>query len=97
MATTSRTKLWFVDDTNLEGTISKVAKDVQHIIDSHKHTGLRLNTHKCEIIANNFELVDQLPIFKEFKRIATADMTLLGAPILEGRPSTKLFRRRSWI
>ena len=68
LATTSTTKLGFVDDTNLEGKISQVANDVQHIIDSHQHTGLHLNLHKCEIIANNFELVDQYPIFKDFKR-----------------------------
>ena len=43
LATTSRIKLVFVDDTNLEGKISQVAKDVQHIIDSHQHTGLHLN------------------------------------------------------
>ena len=54
LATISRTKLEFVDDTNLEGKISQVANDVQHIIDSHQHTGLHLNSHKCEIIANNF-------------------------------------------
>ena len=41
---------------------SQVANEVQHIIDSHQNTGLHLNSHKCEIIANNFELVDQYPI-----------------------------------
>ena len=54
VATSSRTKLGFVDDTNLEGRISQVANDVQLIIDSHQHTGLRLNAHKCEIIAQIF-------------------------------------------
>ena len=85
LAATSRTKLGFVDDTNLEGKISQVANDVQHIIDSHQHTGLHLNSPKCEIIANNFELVDQFPIFKDFKRIAKEDINLLGGPILEGK------------
>ena len=94
MATTSRNKLGFVDDTSLEGTISKVANDVQHIIDSHKHTCLRLNTHKCEITANNFELVDQFPILKDFKRIAKEDMNLLGAPILEGKAVNKALQAK---
>ena len=85
LATTSRNKLGFVDDTNLDGIISHVANDVQHIIDSHQNIGLHLNSHKCEIIANNFELVDQYPIFKDFKRIANEDMSLLGVPILEGK------------
>ena len=65
LAIISRTKLGFVDDTNLEGKISHVANYVQHINDSHQHTGLHLNSHKCEIIANNFELVDQFPIFRD--------------------------------
>ena len=55
--TTSRTKLGYVNDTNLEGRISAVANDVQHIIDSFPTTGLILNAHKCEIIANNFYLI----------------------------------------
>ena len=65
LATTPRTKLGFVDDTNLEGKISQVANDGQQIINSHQHTGLHLNSHRCEIIANNFELVDQSPIFND--------------------------------
>ena len=85
LATTSRNKLGFVDDTNLESKILHVPNDVQHFIDSHQHTGLHLILHKCEIIANNFELVDQYPILKNFKRIADEDMVLLGAPILEGK------------
>ena len=74
-----------------------MANDVQHIIDSHKHTGLHLNTHKCEIIANNFELVDQFSIFKDFKRIAKEDMTLLGVSILEGKVVDDALQAKSWI
>ena len=76
LATSSKTKMGFVDDTNLEGTISQVANDVQLIIDSHQHIGLRLNAHKCEIIAKNFELIDKHPIFKDFKHTAKENMTL---------------------
>ena len=43
--TISRTKLGYVDDTNLERRISEVANDVQHIIDSFPTTGLILNAH----------------------------------------------------
>ena len=42
LATSSSTMSGFVDDTNLEGRISQVSNDVQLIIDSHQHTGLRL-------------------------------------------------------
>ena len=61
----SRTKLGFADDFKLEGTISDGAKDVQ-TIDAQAATGLALNRHKCEIITNNFELVDQFPVFHNY-------------------------------
>ena len=38
-----RTTIGFVDDINLEGELSSVAKDVQAIIDSNPMTGLVLN------------------------------------------------------
>ena len=89
METTSRTKLGYVDDTNLEGRISAVANDVQHIIDSFPTTGLILNAHKCEIISNNFDQIDKFPVFKDFRRVAKEDLILLGAPILEGKAVDK--------
>ena len=64
----SRTKLGFVDDFNLEGKVSNVAKDVQRIIDAQVTTGLVLNRNKCEIDANSFDLVDQFPVFNNIKR-----------------------------
>ena len=45
--------------TSLDEKVSNVARDVQAIIDVQKTTGLILDRHKCEIIANIFELVDQ--------------------------------------
>ena len=84
--------LGFVDDINVEGRISQVANDVQLIIDSYQHTGLRLNAHTCEITANNFELIDQYPISKDFKRTAKEDITFLGASVLEGKVVDKVFQ-----
>ena len=78
-----------MDDTNLEGRISAVANDIQHIIDSFPTTGLILNAHKCEIIVNNFDQIDKFPVFKDFRRIAKEDQTLLGASILEGKAVDK--------
>ena len=75
----------FVDDIDLEGEISPVARDVQTIIDSHPLTGLLLNACKCAITAKNFDIIDEFAVFKDFKRIAMEDLTLLGAPILEAR------------
>ena len=81
----ARTIMGFVDDIDSEGEVSHDARDVQAIMDSNASTGLTLNPHKCEITARNFNIVDQFPIFHNFKRIAFEDITLLGAPVLEGR------------
>ena len=68
----------------LPGEISSVARDVQAIYDSHPLTGLLLNACKCEITAKNFDIIDEFAIFKDFRRIAMEDLTLLEAPILGG-------------
>ena len=46
---------------------------------------LVLNARKCEITAKNFEIIDKLSVFKDLKRVAAEDLTILGAPVLEGR------------
>ena len=48
-------------------------------------TGLKLNTAKCDIIMDAFSKLDSFPIFKDFIRIAKDNMTLIGAPILQGK------------
>ena len=75
----------FVDDINLEGELSCFAIDVQAIIDSNLMTGLVLNASKCDITAKNVEMIEKFSIFKDFKRVEAEDMTILGAPVLEGR------------
>ena len=30
-------------------------------------------------------MIEKFSIFKDFKRVATEDLTILGAPVLEGR------------
>ena len=37
------------------------------------------------ITAKNFEMIDKFSIFKDFKRLVAEDLTILGAPVLEGR------------
>ena len=91
---TARIKLGFVDDFNLEGKFSDAEKDVQIIIEAQAATGLVLNRHKCEIIANNFDLVDKFPIFDDLKRIYKEDMTLLCAPVLSGRATDKVLQEK---
>ena len=81
----ARTIMGFVDDIDSEGEVWHVARDVQAIIDSNASTGLTLNPNKCEITARNFNIVDKFPILNNFKRIELEDITLLGAPVLEGR------------
>ena len=80
-----RTAMGFVDDINLEGELSSVVRDVQVIINSNPTTGLVLNARKCKITAKNFEMIDKFSIFKNFKIVVAEDMTILGAPVLEGR------------
>ena len=48
------------------------------IIRRQAKTGLVLNLQKCEIIANNFDLIDQYSVFSQFKRVEKEDMTLPG-------------------
>ena len=57
----------FVDNINLKGELSSVARDVQAIIDSNPTTGLVLNARKFEITAKNFEMIDKFSILKDFK------------------------------
>ena len=48
-------------------------------------TRLVLNARKCEITTKNCEMIDKFSIFKDFKRVAADDLTILDAPVLEGR------------
>ena len=86
--------LAYIDDVNLEGPISEVADKVDFIINSHSNTGLCLNVQKCEIICNDWALVDNFPIFQKFCRIEKHDLTLLGAPILEGQAVDSVLRAK---
>ena len=85
LETNSRTNLGYVVDINLEGKIATVAQDVQIIIYSFPTSCLVINDSKCEIICSNGDLVDQYPIFKDFKRVAKEDLNILGAPVFEGK------------
>ena len=70
------------------------ARDVQAIIDTHKTMGLVLNRQKCEIIASNFDLVDQHPVFRDFKRVHKEDLVFLGSPVLPGRSVDKVLQEK---
>ena len=87
----------FVDDINLEGKLSCVARDVQAIIDSNPTTGHVSNARKCEITAKYFEMIDKFSIFKNFKRVAAEDQTILGAPILKGRAVNNVLKNKITI
>ena len=74
----------FVDDINLEGEVSRVARgDVQAIIDPNPMAGLVVNASKSEIMTKNIEMIDKFSIFKDFTSVAAEDLTLLGTPIVE--------------
>ena len=42
----------------------------------------------------HFELIDQYSIFKDFQRTAKENMTLLGAPVPEGKAVDKALREK---
>ena len=84
----------FIDDVDLQGEISSVTRDVQTIIESYPSTGL-LNAHKCEIMANNIDIIDNFTVFKNFRKAITEDLTLLGAPIFEGRGVEKALKDKT--
>ena len=83
-----------MDDFNLEGKVSDVAKDVQRIIDEQTTTGLVFNRNIFEIIANSFDLVDQFPVFNNGKNVNKVDLTLLDAPVLPGRAIDKVLQEK---
>ena len=80
-------------DFNLEGKISNASQDVLRTNDTQAETGLVLNLHKCEIIANNyFDLIDQCPVFNQFRRVQQEDMTFLGSPVLPSRAMDRVLQ-----
>ena len=85
----SRTKLRFVDDFNLEGKVSNLAKDVQRIIDAQAKTGLVLNRKKMRDRREQFRPRRPICSFNNFKKVNKVDLTLLGAPVLPGRAIDK--------
>ena len=67
---------------------------MQRIIKAQETTGLGLNTRKCEIVANDFDLVDKYPVFRDFKRVHKEDLTFLGGPVLQGRATDKVLHEK---
>jgi len=82
----SSVKIGFTDDVTLSGDLHTVEEDVLTIMESSTETGLRLNTDKCD---QDFTEIDTLATFRDFIRVNKEDMTLLGAPVLEGKAQDK--------
>ena len=66
----------------------------QQIIESEALTGLQLNAAKCEIMMDDFSLIDSMEVFREFIRIPKEEMTLLGALILQGPALDKALKTK---
>ena len=73
-----------MDDFSLSGEVRTVADDVERVIQAAEKTGLTLNESKCEIIASNFYIIENIDTFRDFRRVALHRMTLLAAPVLKG-------------
>ena len=54
-----------MDDFSLLGEVSTVAEDVEKVKQSAAETALTLNASKCEIIATNFYVVNNIDTFKD--------------------------------
>ena len=53
-----------MDDITLSGELGTVEGDVEAIIQSASETGLKRNQAKCEIIMEDFSMIDSSSIFK---------------------------------
>ena len=78
-------EIGFIDDLSMPADLSALAQDISSIINAEISTGLRLNSRTCEIIMEDFSQLEQFQVFKDFIRVFKDDMTLLEAPILQGR------------
>jgi len=76
----SDTEFAYMDDFCLEGEANTVSADVENIIKAYEQTGLRLNPDKCEISAKNFECIQGIQTFKDFKKVEIADLVMFDAP-----------------
>ena len=75
-----------MEDFSLEGKANIVEANVENIIKLYEQTDLRLNPDKCEIFsAKNFEYIQGIHTFKDFKKVEIADLVMLGAPVMKGR------------
>ena len=83
-----------MDDITLSGELDTVEGDVEAIIQSASEKGLKLNQAKCEIIMEDFSMIDSFSIFKNFIRVERKDMTLLGSPILKGKAQDQAIQRK---
>ena len=73
-----------MDDITLAGDICTVEADINTIINHDADTGLKLNTSKCEIIAENTAAIRDSSILSKFVKVTKDEMTMLGAPVFKG-------------
>ena len=75
-----------MDDITLAGDIRTVEADadVNTIINHDVDTGLKLNTSKCEIIAENTAAIPDSSILSKFVKVTKDEMTMLWAPVFKG-------------
>ena len=78
--------------TLLGGPALTVAADIDYIRDQQEHTGLRINTTKCEIICRGN--IPRATQFDGFISLAPDEAELLGAPLFTGRKMDALLAER---
>ena len=66
-----------------------VAADVVLLLEAASKLGMKLHISNCEIIADDDSVTRTMKIFDGFGETPQHEVTLLGAPILKGKPSRK--------
>lgn len=87
--------LAYIDDSNFEGPIDQVAASFQRILDLGPQLGLQVNESKCEITANDLDIIRAYPIFRHFQSIPINDFTLLGTPVMSGEAVDRVLHTKT--
>lgn len=82
----------YMDDLSLGGSEVTVATDIDNIISAGHKIGLKLNTHKCEIISKSNSHSSNS--FADFVRVNPGDATLLGAPLSAGQAMDNILQQK---
>jgi len=85
--------LGYLDDISLGSSVDTVASDVAQIINVGTEIGLSLNADKCELIALDNVVVNDV-VLQSFNRVKIADKSLLESPFFPGPALDRAWNKR---